>query len=77
MRVLCLGIHGTLRAGGAGAGAGATGFSRRKEPVGFLERLTRKEVALRRGRLGIGVLVRVPAVPVPEDQPEAGEYAPF
>ena len=43
MRVLCLGIHGTLRAGGAGAGAGATGFSGRKEPVGFLEQTTRKE----------------------------------
>ena len=43
MRVLCLGIHGTLRAGGAGAGAGATGFSGRKEPVGFLEQMTRKE----------------------------------
>ena len=78
MGVLCLGIHGTWRAGGAGAGVGAAGFvSRRKEPVGFLERLTRKEVALRRGRLGIGVLVRAPAVPVPKDQPEAGEYAPF
>ena len=76
MGVLCLGIHGTWRAGGAGAGVGAAGF-RRKEPVGFLERLTRKEMALRRGRLGICVLVRAPAVPVPKDQPEAGEYAPF
>ena len=43
MRVLCLGVHGTLRAGGVGAGAGATGFSGRKEPVGFLEQMTRKE----------------------------------
>ena len=33
----------TLRAGGAGAGAGVTGFSGRKEPVGFLEQMTRKE----------------------------------
>ena len=40
--------HGTLRAGGVGAEAGAAGFSRRKEPVGFLERLTRQEVALRK-----------------------------
>ena len=30
----------------------------------FLERLTRKEVALRKGRLGIGVLVRVSVIPV-------------
>ena len=30
----------------------------------------------RRGRLGIYVLVRVPAVPVVKDLPEAGEYAP-
>ena len=43
MRVLCLGIHGTLRAGGASVGAGATGFSGRKESVGFLEQMTRKE----------------------------------
>ena len=33
-------MHGTWRAGGAGAGIGAAGF-RRKEPVGFLKRLTR------------------------------------
>ena len=32
-----------LRAGGADARAGATGFSGKKEPVGFLEQLTRKE----------------------------------
>ena len=38
----------------------------------FLERLTRKEVVLWKGRLGIGVLVRVSVVPVPRDQPEAG-----
>ena len=30
----------------------------------FLERLTRKEVVLWKGRLGIGVLVRVSVVPV-------------
>ena len=64
MGVLCLGIHGTWKAGGAGAGVGAAGF-RRKESVGFLERLTRKEMAFRRGRL------------VPKDQSEAGECAPF
>ena len=50
------------RAGGVGAGAGATGFSRRKEPVGFLERLTRKEVALRK---------------VFKDLPGAVKYAPL
>ena len=61
--VLCLGIHGTWRAGGAGAGVGAAGFvSRRKEPVGFLERLTRKEVALRK---------------VFKDLLGAGRYAPW
>ena len=43
----------------------------------LLERLTRKEMALRRGRLGICVLVRAPAVPVFKDLPEAGEYAPL
>ena len=59
--VLCLGVHGTWRAGGAGAGVGAAGF-RRKELVGFLERLTWKEMILQT---------------VPKDQPEAGEYAPF
>ena len=57
MRVLCLGAHGTLRAGGVGAEAGAAGFSRRKEPVGFLERLTSQEVALWKGRSGTCVLV--------------------
>ena len=41
--VLCLGIHGTWRAGGADAGVEAAGFvSTRKKPVGFLERLKRK-----------------------------------
>ena len=39
--------------------------------------MTRKEMVLRRGRLGICGLVRVPAVPVSKDLPEAGEYAPF
>ena len=39
--------------------------------------MTRKEMVLRRGRLGICGLVRVPAVPVSRDLPEAGEYAPF
>ena len=39
--------------------------------------MTRKEMALRRDRLGICGLVRVPAVPVSKDLPEAGEYAPF
>ena len=29
------------------------------------------------GRLGICVLVRAPAVPVPKDLPEAGEYVPL
>ena len=41
--VLCLGVHGTWRAGGADAGVEAAGFvSTRKKPVGFLERLKRK-----------------------------------
>ena len=53
-----------------------------KEPVWFLERLTRKEGGSwtgirRRGRLGVCVLVRAPAVPVPKDLPGAGEYAPL
>ena len=39
--------------------------------------IAKKEMVLRRGRLGICGLVRVPAVPVFEDLPEAGEYAPF
>ena len=52
-------------------------FSRRKEPVGFLERLTRKEVALRKGRLSICVLVRASAVPVFKDLLGAGRYAPW
>ena len=38
-------MHGAWRAGGAGAGIGAAGF-RKKELVGFLERLMRKEMAL-------------------------------
>ena len=61
--VLCLGIHGTRRTGGADAGAAAS-VSRRKEAC--LERLARKVVALRRGRFGICVLVQAPAVPVPK-----------
>ena len=39
--------------------------------------MTRKEMVLWRGQLGICGLVRVPAVPVSKDLPEAGEYAPF
>ena len=31
LRVLCLGVHGTLRVGGAGAGAGATVFLRKDQ----------------------------------------------
>ena len=49
--------HRTLRAGGVGAETGAAGFPRRKEPVGFLERLTSQEVALWKGRSGTCVLV--------------------
>ena len=56
-----------LNAGGADAGAGAaSSVYVGKKPVWFLERLTRKEVALRRGRFGICVLVQAPAVPVPK-----------
>ena len=39
--------------------------------------IAKKEMVLRRGRLGICGLVRVPAVSVSKDLPEAGEYAPF
>ena len=39
--------------------------------------MTRKEMVLWRGQLGICGLVRVPAVPVSKDLPEAGEYAPL
>ena len=71
--VLCLGIHVTWRAGGADAGAAASVL---EEKGACLECLTRKEVALRRGRFGICVLVQAPTVPVPKDLPGAEEYAP-
>ena len=50
MTVLCLGINRTWRAGGVNAGEAAGSVS---EDRGlFLERLTRKEVALRRVQAG-------------------------
>ena len=45
--VLCLGVHGTWKAGGADIGEGAA-VSGRRESVWFLGRLARKEVALGR-----------------------------
>ena len=58
---LCLGVHGTWRTGGAGARVGAAGFvSRRKEPVGFPERLTSAHGSARDRRVcsfrGVGYL---------------------
>ena len=45
MGVLCLGVHGAWKVGGADIRKGAA-ISGRKEPAWFLGRLKRKEVAL-------------------------------
>ena len=45
MGVLCLGVHGTWKVGGADIRKGAA-ISGRKEPAWFLGRLKKKEVAL-------------------------------
>ena len=78
LKVLCLGVNSTGRAGGVNAKA-AGSVSEDRNLFGA----TNKEGGGswtgtgRRGRLGICVLVRASAVPVPKDLPGAGEYAPL
>ena len=78
MKALCLGINGTWRAGETDAGVAAGSVS---EDRSLFFGATDKEEGGsqtgigRRSWLGICVLVRAPAVPVPKVLPEAGEYA--